>query len=66
MITEIKRAEANKMFKKFIKKIISCESKENALQNVFYGENGIDMTFQNGKISWDEHQMLLGLIEKMA
>jgi hypothetical protein len=54
------------MFKKFIKKILSCESKENALQNVFYGENGIDVAFQRDKISWDEHQMLLGIIEKMA
>ena len=54
------------MFKKFIQRIIESENKEDAVQNVFYGKDGIDMAFQHEKISWNEHQMLLALIEKIA
>ena len=54
------------MFKKFIQAIIESANKEDAIQNVFYGENGIDAAFQHEKITWKEHEMLLALIEKMA
>ena len=54
------------MFKKFIQRIIEAENREEALNKVFYGPDGIDMAFQREKISWKEHQMLLALIEKMA
>lgn len=54
------------MFKKFIQRIIDAKNKEDAINNVFYGENGIDMAFQRDKITWKEHEMLLALIEKMA
>lgn len=54
------------MFKKFIKRIIEAETREDAINNVFYGEDGIDIAFQREKISWEEHEMLLSLIEKMA
>lgn len=54
------------MFKKFIQRIIEAENREDAIQNVFYGSDGIDMAYQREKITWKEHQMLLGLIEKLA
>lgn len=54
------------MFKKFIQRIIEAENREDAMQNVFYGNDGIDIAFQREKISWEEHQMLLAIIEKMA
>ncbi len=54
------------MFKKFIQQIIESNNKEDAIQNVFYGENGIDKAYQMEKITWKEHEMLLALIEKMA
>lgn len=54
------------MFKKFIKRIIESADREDALANVFYGETGIDAAFQREKITWDEHQMLLALIEKLS
>lgn len=54
------------MFKKFIQRIIEAENREDAMQNVFYGNDGIDIAFQRKKISWKEHQMLLAIIEKMA
>lgn len=53
------------MFKKFIQQIINSENRQDAIDNVFYGENGIDMAYQHEKISWKEHQMLFTLIEKM-
>ncbi len=54
------------MFKKFIQRIIDAKDKEEALNTVFYGFDGIDMAYQKDKITYKEHQMLLALIEKMA
>lgn len=54
------------MFKKFIERIIEAKDREEAIQNVFYGIDGIDMAYQKEKITWKEHEMLLALIEKMA
>lgn len=54
------------MFKKFIERIIAAENQEDAIQHVFYGMDGIDMAYQQGKITWKEHEMLFALIEKMA
>lgn len=54
------------MFKKFIERIIAAENREEAINKVFYGADGIDMAYQKDKITYKEHQMLLNLIEKMA
>lgn len=54
------------MFKKFIQRIIEAEGREDAIQNVFYGADGIDMAFQRDKLSWKEFEMLRKLIDKMA
>ena len=54
------------MFKKFVQRIIEAENREDAIQNVFYGPDGISMAFQREKITWKEHEMLFALIEKMA
>ena len=54
------------MFKKFIQRIIEAENQEDAVKNVFYGADGIDMAYQHEKITWKEHEMLLALINKMA
>ena len=35
------------MFKKFIQRIIEAENKEDAINNIFYGKDGIDMAYQN-------------------
>ena len=54
------------MFKKFIQRIIEAEDREDAIQNVFYGADGIDMAFQRDKLSWKEFEMLRKLIDKIA
>lgn len=54
------------MFKKFLQRIIDSKNREDAIQNVFYGKDGIDQAFQQEKITWKEHEMLFAIIEKMA
>lgn len=54
------------MFKKFVKEIARSYNKEIALHTVFYGKDGIDAAYQQGKISFEDHEILLTLIEKMA
>ena len=54
------------MFKKFIQRIVAAENRETALDDVFYGPDGIDIAFQRERITWAEHQLLLALIDKMA
>lgn len=54
------------MFKKFLQRIIEAKDREDAIQNVFYGQDGIDIAYQHEKITWKEWEMLLSLIQKMA
>ena len=51
------------MFKKFIQRIIEAGNRDDAINGVFYGEDGIDIAYQREKITWAEHQMLLKLID---
>lgn len=53
-------------FKKFVERIATAKNKEDAIQRVFYGADGIDMAFQKEKITWNEHELLFALIMKMA
>ena len=53
------------MFKRLIERIIASANREDAIQNVFYGPDGIDMAYLEEKITWKEHQMLFQLIQKM-
>lgn len=55
-----------KIIKEFIQRIIEAENRDDAIRNVFYGDNGIDMAYQREKITWQESELLLALIEKMA
>lgn len=54
------------MFRKFVERIIAAKNREDAIENVFYGPDGIDMAYQREKISWKDHELLLDLIEKLA
>lgn len=54
------------MFKKFLERIINSTGREDAVKHVFYGKDGIDMAYQYEKITWKEHELLLGIINKMA
>ena len=58
--------EGDQMFKKFIEQIIKAEDQDDAWQKVFYGINGIDMAYQEGRITLKEYDLLTSLIEKLA
>lgn len=53
------------MFKKFVIMISESDSYEETVNNIFYGENGIDMAFQKGKLTAKEHETLYNLIRKI-
>lgn len=54
------------MFKELLKRIIKAENKEDAIENVFYGNDGIERAFDREEISWEEYEMLNAIINKMA
>lgn len=58
--------ETKPTFKNYIKRIVEATDRKDAIDNIFYGADGIDMAFQHGFISWNDHQLLLNLIEKLA
>jgi hypothetical protein len=53
-------------FKKFVKRISEAKDQEEAWAKVFYGEDGIDLAYQAEKITWNDHQLLVAIIKKMA
>ena len=55
-----------KTVREFLERIVAAENRESAVQNVFYGADGIDMAYQHEKISFADMELLLKLIEKMA
>lgn len=52
------------MFKKFLQEIIEATSSEE-LNDIFYRNDGVDMSFQCEQISWKEHEMLANMINKL-
>lgn len=52
------------MFKKFVKLMLQATSPEE-IEDVLYGENGVDMMFQKDKLKWEEHEMLFELAAKL-
>ena len=57
------------MFKRFVQRIVESKDRIDALENVFYSNEyhmGINKAFEEGLITWKEHQLLLALIDKMA
>lgn len=55
-----------KKVREFLERIVAANDREDAIQNVFYGCDGIDMAYQRDQINWNEHELLLAIIEKMA
>ena len=52
------------MFKKFVKELIDAKTKEE-VNDIFYRFDGIDMMYQRDKLSWKDHELLLGLVNKL-
>lgn len=64
------------MFRQFIDRIIECHTRQEAIDNVWYGTRwdedgkllqlGIDGAYQRNKISYKDLERLRKLIDKMA
>lgn len=52
------------MFKKFVKAMLQANS-DVEIENVLYGENGVDAMFQRDKLKFEEHEMLFELASKL-
>lgn len=53
------------MFKKFVRELTEAETEEEVLA-VFYRPDGIDMSYQHGKISLKDHELLLNLVNRLC
>ena len=54
------------MFREYLERIAKAESKQDAVDNIWNGENGISGAFNEGTITFNELRILEGLIRKMA
>lgn len=54
-----------KTFKTFVKEIAAAPNREWAIQNIFYGADGVDMAFQREWITYADSELLLQLIENL-
>lgn len=52
------------MFKKFVKELVAAKTKEE-VERIFYRSDGIDMMYQKEKLSWNDQQLLLDLVNKL-
>ncbi len=52
------------MFKKFVQELVNAKTKEE-VERIFYRSDGIDMMYQNEKLSWKDQQLLLDLVNKL-
>jgi hypothetical protein len=50
------------MFKKLLQRIIDAENVQDAVDNVLYGMDGVDMAYQRDRITFEEHEMLFKLV----
>ena len=76
MTTTKRQAEQKATFKSFCERIAKAENREDAIQNIFYGQRfdesgnverwGIDYAYQAGKITYSDLEILLHICEKLA
>lgn len=49
-------------FYKLVERIANAKTYEDVM-DCYYGENGVDMTYQKGKINWKQHEILWELLD---
>ena len=52
------------MFKKFIKEIVAAEDSSD-LNYILYRTDGVDIMYQRGKLTWEQHEILFDLCGKL-
>jgi len=53
------------MYKNLVKKLIAAHTEEE-LNEVLYGPDGVDRSFEKDKISWEDHEDLFKLAERLS
>lgn len=71
----MKRAEPKATFRSFCERIAQAQNREDAIQNIFYGQRydeegnatrwGIDYAYQRGKITYADLEVLFKLCDKL-
>ena len=52
------------MFKKLLKELIDARTIEE-VNEIFYRSNGVDLSYQNGLLTWKEYELLEKLTQKL-
>ena len=48
------------MFKKFVSELADAKTSKD-VHDILYREDGVDMMYQKGKLSWSDHELLFKL-----
>lgn len=52
------------MLRKYIKQMLAAETEQDIV-NILYSIDGVDMAYQREKISWNDHELLFELADKL-
>lgn len=53
------------MFKKFFDELLNAETEEQ-ITDILYRADGVDMAFQREKITWQDHERLFELADRLS
>ena len=53
------------MFKKLFDEMMRA-STEKEINDILYRKDGVDMAYQREKLSWDDHERLFNLADRLA
>lgn len=53
------------MFKKFFDEMLKATTQKE-IDDILYRQDGVDLSFQHDKLSWNDHQRLFKLAEKLV
>ena len=55
---------SSKIFMSLLKEIINTNNREDAT-SVLYSENGVDISYQRNQITWEQHEVLFDLVNRI-
>ena len=53
------------MFKKLLDELLAATTQE-AITDILYRQDGVDLSYQREKLSWDDHERLFKLAERLS
>lgn len=57
--------KVTKMFKKLLDELLAATTKE-AITDILYRKDGVDLSYQREKLSWDDHERLFKLAARLS